>query len=99
MTDGTSNVRRLWIGAGAIFWFVLACLFLLAIPVVFKFPIWVFALIVLAAAIISAAYALLRRWFSGGSTGFSAWRSFALSFAGLLAIMTALTALPMYYAA
>jgi hypothetical protein len=91
--------RRLTIGLGAIVWFVLACLFLLAIPVVFQFPIWVFGLVVLAAAILAGAYLLVRRLISGRSPGFSAGRSYLMSFAALVMGLTTLTALPMYYAA
>ena len=50
MNNTVPLARRLMIGIGAIAWFVLACLFLLAIPVVFQLPIWVFGLVVLAAA-------------------------------------------------
>jgi hypothetical protein len=91
--------QRLRIGMAAIAWFILACLFLLALPVVVNFPIWVLALIVLVAAVLAGIYALVRRLFAGASQGFSASRSFGLSFAALLAVLTTLTALPMYYAA
>ena len=84
---------------GAIVWFVLAFLFLLAIPVVFQFPIWVFGLVVLVAAILAGVYLLVRWLFTRGSPEFSARWSYLTCFAALLLGLTALTALPVYYAA
>lgn len=93
-----STGLRLRIGLAAIIWFVLACLFLLAAPVVLRFPIWIPGLIALLAVIVAGVYVLIRRWFSGGSAEFSAVRSFLMSFAGILAVLTTLAALPIYYA-
>jgi hypothetical protein len=99
MSGSVSVSQKLFIGLGAIFWFVLACLFLLALPVVINFPIWVLAILLLAAAILSFVYVKVRGWLSKGSSGFSAGRSFAVSFLVVLALLTALAALPLYYGA
>ena len=80
-------------------WFVLASMFLLAVPVTATLPLWVPAGLVLTAAVAAAGYALIRRWFSGRSPGVSAWRSFAVCFAGVFAVLSALVALPFYIAA
>jgi hypothetical protein len=99
MNNTVPLARRLMIGMSAIAWFVLACLFLLAIPVVFQLPIWVLGLVVLAAAILAGVYLLVRWLFSQRSPEFSAAWTYLTCFAAALLGLTALTALPVYYAA
>ncbi|MFT3670884.1 hypothetical protein [Aestuariivirga sp.] len=87
--------QRTRIGLSAIAWFVLLILFLLAIPVIAQFPLWVIAIPVAAAVLLAGIYTVLKLIIVRRNVGSGFLRSCAV----LLMTFGTLLAAPFYYAA
>jgi hypothetical protein len=86
--------ERIEISVAAVVWFLLGVMFLLSLPVVFGITIWVFVSVALLAVLVAVPVAwLVNRFGAIGSFG----NAYVRSLIALVFVLSALTALPMYY--
>jgi hypothetical protein len=97
MTTPIAFTQRLGIGTKAIAWFLLTVLFIIGLPVVLVWPKWVFGIVVALALVLAVPLFLIRRYWAHRREGYSAGRSYALISLGLLMLLVAVLAAPVYY--
>jgi len=99
MTTPVTLAQRTRISAQAIAWFVLAVFFIIGLPVVLVWPKYVFGIVVALALVLAVPVFLVRRFWARRHEGYSSGRSYALVSVGMLMLLVALLAMPVYYLA